>query len=263
MSRLLAELVLGVTVDSWPVHAEPIHHLICEHSVQEATAKVYITKLVAAKRQLRAAIRLFFAKEDELAIHTIAAAAYNLLAELKEMRGGNEAEDRAKTICLGLISMARSLQAGQLPVEVARDTYTIEILKKIAENIPLEQSIDISSIDVTTSESWTKAFWRDQNRIANFLKHADRDAGSAISLDQVNNLNLLVAASQSYESLAPDDLGFEGFILTIYLLASLDEEIDANNPFAKPVRELRAMPPDERITFCSYQLSRPRPADVE
>src|SRR5277367_6470637 len=38
-----------------------------------------VTKLEAAKRQLNVAIRLFFAREDSLAIHTLAAAAHGIL----------------------------------------------------------------------------------------------------------------------------------------------------------------------------------------
>src|SRR5258708_8972556 len=54
-------------------------------------AKLHVTKLAAAGRQLRAAIRMYFSGEDELAIHTVAAASYRLLADLKAERGMDEA----------------------------------------------------------------------------------------------------------------------------------------------------------------------------
>ena len=38
-------------------------------------AEVHVTKLAEAKRQLRSAIRMFFAGKDELAVHTVASAA--------------------------------------------------------------------------------------------------------------------------------------------------------------------------------------------
>lgn len=229
--------------------------------MHEAGAEIFITKLVAAKRQLRAAIRLFFVREDELAIHTIASAAYNLLRELKKTRGRDETEDRAKMLFLGLVSLAKARQAGNLPDWAAGDVYLDEVLKTIAESIPLTENMDVSSISVTMGASVRKTFC--DNRVANFLKHADRDVNSAISARDVDNLQLLVAAANSYETVAPDDLGFEGVILTIYLLASLDTEIDDTHPFSEPVRKLRAMPPDERIPFCNYQLRRPRPTDVD
>ena len=36
-------------------------------------ASLHITKLAAAERQLKAAIRMFFAREDSLAVHTVVA----------------------------------------------------------------------------------------------------------------------------------------------------------------------------------------------
>lgn len=42
-------------------------------------ATLALTKVADAQRQLDAAIRMFFAEEDELAIHTAAAAAYRVL----------------------------------------------------------------------------------------------------------------------------------------------------------------------------------------
>jgi hypothetical protein len=40
-----------------------------------SSGTLHINKIAAASRQLDAAIRMFFAKEDELAIHTVASAA--------------------------------------------------------------------------------------------------------------------------------------------------------------------------------------------
>ena len=45
-----------------------------------------ITKLEAAERQLAQAIRLFFGQGDEIAIHTLASTAYQILSD---MCGGN------------------------------------------------------------------------------------------------------------------------------------------------------------------------------
>lgn len=231
--------------------------------MSEAGAEIYITKLVAAKRQLRAAIRLFFCREDELAVHTVAAAAYNLLRELKATRGADETEDRLKTLFVGLVSLARALQAGKLPEWASKDAYLLEVLKSISEKIPPTEKLDISSVSVTIGESTRKSFWKDNNRVANFLKHANKDADLAISARGIDNLPLLVAAANSYESVAPDDLGFEGLVLTLYFLSSLDTEIDDTYPFLEHVRKLREMPSDERIAFCDYLLRRPRPSHIE
>jgi hypothetical protein len=58
-----------------------------------SAASLHVTKLAAAKRQLQAAIRLFFLEEDELAIHTVASASYGLLKDLKRDRGVSEVAD--------------------------------------------------------------------------------------------------------------------------------------------------------------------------
>jgi hypothetical protein len=52
-----------------------------------ASLKLKISKLDAAQRQLDVAIQLWFLDGDELAIHTLAAAAYQLVHDLKEHRG--------------------------------------------------------------------------------------------------------------------------------------------------------------------------------
>ncbi len=55
-----------------------------------------ITKLEAAERQLAQAIRLFFGQGDEIAIHTLASAAYQILSDMCGKRGiPREIEDSA------------------------------------------------------------------------------------------------------------------------------------------------------------------------
>ena len=101
------------------------------------------------------------------------------------------------------------------------------------------------------------------------MKHADnkfaeRDEQVAVAMDNVDNLTLLLRATSSYESLAPDDLGFEGVVFQIYVLSTFERsKQNAAFPFAKQVEEMSQMPPEERIAFSSYQLRRPRPAHID
>lgn len=46
-----------------------------------------ISKLEAAERQLRQAVRLFFQRGDDVAVHTLAAAAYQIVSDLCEQKG--------------------------------------------------------------------------------------------------------------------------------------------------------------------------------
>jgi hypothetical protein len=49
---------------------------------------VSLNKLEAARRQLETAVKLYFAYDDEVSILTLAAAAYSLIRDLNEHRGG-------------------------------------------------------------------------------------------------------------------------------------------------------------------------------
>jgi hypothetical protein len=49
--------------------------------------EVVVTKMDAARRQLRAAIRMWFAEDDPVAIHTLAHAAHEILHRLYRNRG--------------------------------------------------------------------------------------------------------------------------------------------------------------------------------
>ena len=51
-------------------------------------AKLHISKLEAAKRQLETAIRIYFSSGDPVSIHTLTAAAYNVVRDINKQRGG-------------------------------------------------------------------------------------------------------------------------------------------------------------------------------
>jgi len=55
--------------------------------MDETTPYETLTKLEAAERQLRVAIRLFFERRDLVAVHTLAAAAQGVLRDLGRSRG--------------------------------------------------------------------------------------------------------------------------------------------------------------------------------
>jgi hypothetical protein len=51
-------------------------------------SKLRVTKLEAARRQLEGAVRLYFADDDPVAIHTLTCAAYQVLVDINQARGG-------------------------------------------------------------------------------------------------------------------------------------------------------------------------------
>lgn len=62
-----------------------------------------VSKLEAAERQLRQVVRLFFQRGDEVVIHTLAAAAYQIITDLCEHRGiQREIEDSQILVEMGM-----------------------------------------------------------------------------------------------------------------------------------------------------------------
>jgi hypothetical protein len=57
-------------------------------SLHTQTPRIQITKLEAARRQLRVAISLWFQNGDEIAIHTLACAAHQIIHDINQKRGG-------------------------------------------------------------------------------------------------------------------------------------------------------------------------------
>ena len=51
---------------------------------------IRISKLDAARRQLDVAIELWFAEGDEVSVHTLAAAAYQIIHDINKKKGGRE-----------------------------------------------------------------------------------------------------------------------------------------------------------------------------
>lgn len=165
------------------------------------SASVHLTKIAAAQRQLDAAIRMVFQNEDELAVHTLAAAAYRILRDLKKKRGRS---DLCDSLNRGIFYLARDLATGklhELPEEIlASESLAVEV-RAVAAAIrrgDIKDRFDVGLAKPTRQED---AFWRAFNRPSNFLKHADLDAHDTLSLDHVNNDYLILAASAAYRDL--------------------------------------------------------------
>jgi hypothetical protein len=166
--------------------------------VPRDSASIYITKLAAAQRQLDAAIRMVLQDEDELAVHTLVAAAYRILRDLKAKRGRNELSDNFSS---GLFYVARDLAIGklqELPSEIAASDKLASMARAVAAGIQkgdIRTKFDVDAFRLGHAEG---VYWRAMNAPANFLKHADSDSDATLALDNVNNDYLLLAASVAY-----------------------------------------------------------------
>jgi hypothetical protein len=113
-------------------------------------ASIRLNKIEAARRQTDAAIRMTFASEDPIAIHTVASAGHRIIRDICEQRGD------------------------------------IESYKRVTDWIVPGRETE---------------FWRYYNATANFLKHADRDAGDVHDLDDEAADFMLILSAKWYRDL--------------------------------------------------------------
>lgn len=152
-----------------------------------------ISKIAAAQRQLDAAIRMFFQREDELAIHTVAAAAFQILRDITKRRGRHFTSEVFKA---GLLSIAKQyVQGTLLPHEKA--IVEGSIIAELAEHIRVQgDSFDKEWIDVNISKRNEHKLWLAETTA--FLKHAERDPNGFLSVDGLDNEKMLIATCAAY-----------------------------------------------------------------
>jgi methylphosphotriester-DNA--protein-cysteine methyltransferase len=223
-------------------------------------ASVHITKLAAAERQLRAAIRLYFAEEDELAIHTVASAAYRLINDLKAARGMNEAAD---THLASIFYVVRDFRRGTLPKHISENLELMNWVAEMAENLPITAESEIEDVKLHIGEETARAFWRKQNEASNFLKHADKDAQGHISLEKVDNFTLLLQAIGSYTGLARDELGPEGLVFWLYSSVRHGELESLPEKFKAIGTRLLEVHGTERLNLCHALIQELRERTAE
>ena len=124
----------------------------------------------------------------------------------------------------------------------------------MADRLTIGASSRYKDVVVSVSSDIAQDFWRKRNAVSNFLKHADRDAKSHISLDDVVNLWLLTQASGSYLHLTDDNLGVEGFVLWVYGNAVRGMKEGMPRKFRGFASNIEKLEPGEQIRFCSKWL---------
>lgn len=127
-------------------------------------ADIRITKAAAAQRQLDVAIRMLFAGEDVLAVHTLGFAAHTIVCNLDKGKGGFS------------------------------DNAFAETLDEIRTKFP-------GAFEGHDVESFRYLIERDNRQGANFLKHADRDYGKALGTSALTTDHLLLQACSIYRGL--------------------------------------------------------------
>ena len=157
-------------------------------------SSLHITKLAAAERQIKAAIRMFFACEDSLAVHTVAAAGYQLLADLKKKRGKSEAADTHLT---SIFYVVRSFQRGTLPKTMTGNPAVMAEIARLAEFLPIGPDSRFDDVSVSIEAEGEKKYWNARHKTANFLKHANKDAEPLLAEEDIDNAMLLTVMNRA------------------------------------------------------------------
>lgn len=212
------------------------------------TDRLHVTKLAAAEQQLRAAIRMYFAGEDGLAIHTVASAAYRLFADLKAERGMDEAADFYLT---SIFYAVRDYRRGSLPEEMKSDPELMTWVRGLADQLPIKHDSKIEDVSITLPRQSVGDFWNKRNKVANFLKHANKDPRSSISLDDVDNLLLLMQCYDAYKDLTRANLGNEGLVFQLFLGANRQDQSASASQRDELIQKLAGIPEEDRLRLCS------------
>jgi hypothetical protein len=216
-------------------------------------SNIVITKLAAARRQLDAAIRMTFANEDELAIHTVAAAAYRVLKDILEKRGRNDRED---VIRAGIYGFALALINGNLSEsqkEFLKEPHAQRVVSAVAQAIRDHgDQVTPDNIPFSLSAQDKQSHWRSMSKAAAFLKHADRDADTSLPLSEVKNDVLLMHACSAYTSIThaatPEMLAYGRYCLS----TNAPEAVDAVD--AEVAALLKRLSPSRRRRACAQYM---------
>lgn len=218
----------------------------------ETEAVVYVTKLAAARRQLSAAIKMFFSCEDALAVHTVAHAAYRVLSDLKGQRGRDEASD---AYLRAIFYVVRDYRRGTLPKPLLDDPSALLWIEGMARELPITSSSTIDEIELRLPPGLVREYWARRNAISNFLKHADKDSDKHLHLDSVDNHHLVLSALAAYLDVARE-LPPEGMVFWVYSCVQAKNKSPISPPLALAAEALEKLEASEQMAFCSEWIRR-------
>ena len=156
-------------------------------------ADIYINKLAAAQRQFDAAVRMFFAQEDELAVLTVGYAALGICEDLFEKRHPGQLEQESR----------HSIEGG---------------IRSLMEKsgVPAPDGWYLKDTDAELHAF----FKRGRNKPPNFLKHANRDSDGLLKDTEVIPDAILLYATSLLIRLkvepSPEQWAFMTWHLAVY-----------------------------------------------
>ncbi len=197
---------------------EPVYSWM---AAQKNMAKVHVTKISAAQRQIDASIRLLFSGEDSLAVHTITAAAHGIVRDLAKQRKPRLVDNLY-----------------EVPLK--------SVHEQLSNQMPSDDAIHREFLGF---KKWLRSY---RNRPANFLKHANQDAGHSLNADTLDTDSLLLEACVQYSllgfELTPEMQAFAWWHLAVYP----SEESDK---FETAVGHVHELTRHEQIEFGAFLLT--------
>jgi hypothetical protein len=212
----------------------------------ESEQSLFLTKLAVAERQLHAAIRMALSDDEPLAVHTVAAAAYRILRDIKQKRGKNDLVD---AYAAGIFYVARDLSVGKIsgvPGTMGDAPELVKLIVEVANEIKAGTIKSAADIPLTIPRHAERKHWEKFNAPANFLKHADLDADDVIALESVDNNTLLIAASKAFI----DVMGRSCPEIYVYYLSQCGDDLDFIGLSNETRDKLANLPNDRRKAFC-------------
>jgi hypothetical protein len=221
-------------------------------SVPQTT--IAISKIAAASRQLDLAIRLFFAREDELGIHTLAWAAFTILRNL--FKGRKSHLFAVELLRNGIYSMAHQYADGSMSKDM-RNRVEKSGLKHVLVRIIQEEAsgsggrFNLSQINLAMKSE--ERAW--PSRSAGFLKHAEKDPHDHLTINTLRNENVLIGAcAASLEIMAtpsPEVIAFCAFWAS-------KNDADVGEDFQMLLLKLKSVEEPARYLLCASFISEAR-----
>ena len=218
------------------------------------TEKIYVTKLEAAGRLLREAIHLFFEQRDELAVHVIGSAAYGILMDLADHDGRNQA---VEVLFSGLFYVVRDYHRRTLPSSFPSNPDLMNLIEELAQKYPaIKASHEFKDFEIGMEPADTGRYWKEHNKVANFLKHAKKDPDDRLDMGSVNNLFLLNRVCTSYAG-SGKILEPEFDVLMIYTAVELGTSDILEEDLYRNISEfiVNKVSSEERLEVCHSILT--------
>lgn len=201
---------------------------------------------------------MFFGNEDELAVQTVASAAYRLVSDLKAEAGHDEADDFHQA---AIFNSIRSFRRGTLPSYLAHDPSMMGWIREIAEQLPINADSPLSDATVSVPPGVAAAVWAKRNAASTFLQRPAVAAPPPPA--EGDTLQLLMQAWSAYTELLHDELEAEGLVLWLYYSAVNGMVETLPEHYVDVAKHIAGLDADRRLKFCSMLvrgLNAPAPA---